>query len=209
MAAMNVRKVVVGPWPMNAYVLIDPESDTCIVIDPGADPDAILAATGGAPVEQILLTHTDPDHIGALSAVAGATGAPIAVHPAAADPLTDPPDQELHDGDEVKLGRHVIHVIETPGHAPGHVSFLVDDDLIGGDVLFPCGPGHTDTPDEFQQIIETITQKLFALPDEVVVYSGHGDPVTIGQAKAEYAEFEARDKPAGLCGDVTWELGQQ
>lgn len=209
MSEINLRKVVVGPWPMNAYVLIDPESDTCIVIDPGADPDAILAATGGAPVEKILLTHTDPDHINALWSVAGATGAPIAVHPDAADRLTFPADEELRDGDEVKLGPHVIHVIETPGHAMGHVSFLVGNDLIGGDVLFPGGPGRTDTPEDFQQIVETITQKLFTLPDETVVHPGHGDPVTIAQAKSEYQVFAQRETPADLCGDVTWEAGDQ
>lgn len=204
MAEINLRKVVVGPWPMNSYVLIDPESDTSIIVDPGSDPDAILAATGGAPVEKILLTHTDRDHINALSAVAGATGAPVAAHPDAAAALAYPPDEDLQDGDEVKLGPHVILVIETPGHAPGHVSFLIGEDLIGGDVLFPGGPGRTDTPEDFQQILETITQKLFTLPDDTLVHPGHGDPVTIGQAKEEYQVFEAREKPADLCGDVTW-----
>lgn len=205
MASINIRKVVVGPWPMNVYILIDPDSDTSIIVDPGANPDGILAATGGAPVQHILLTHTDPDHVGALTAVAGATGAPVALHPDAAGPLPDPPDIELHEDDEIKLGPDVIHVIETPGHAPGHVSFLVGDDLIGGDVLFPGGPGHTDTPEDFQQIIESITEKLFALPDETVVHPGHGESVTIGQAKAEYEAFEARETPDDLCGDVTWQ----
>ncbi|MFQ5856159.1 MAG: lipoyl(octanoyl) transferase LipB [Anaerolineae bacterium] len=208
-SSIDIRKVVVGPWPMNAYVLVDAGSGNSIIIDPGADPDAILAATGGGRVPQILLTHSDPDHIGALSAVAGATGAPVAAHPDAAGPLVDPPDNELHDGDVVKLGPHVIRVIETPGHAPGHVSFLIGDDLIGGDVLFPGGPGHTDTPEDFQQILETVTKKLFELPDEMVVHPGHGEPVTIGQAKAQYARFEAREKPADLCGDVTWESSDQ
>lgn len=204
MAKIDIRKLVVGPWPMNAYVLIDPGSDYSIIIDPGADPDAVLAATGGAPVQHILLTHSDPDHIGALLAVVGATGAPVAAHPDAAGPLCDPLDRELHDGDEVKLGPHVICVIETPGHAPGHVSFLAGSDLIGGDVLFPGGPGHTDTPEDFQQIIGTITQKLFDLPDETLVHPGHGEPVTIGQAKSEYQKFVARETPSDPCGDVTW-----
>lgn len=203
--SFDFRKVVVGPWPMNAFILADRESGSTIIVDPGADPIAILAATSGLPVRQILLTHTHPDHIGALSAVVGATGAPVAAHPDGAGRLIDPLDAELHDGDVVRLGVHEIHVIETPGHTPGHLSFLIGRDLIGGDVLFPGGPGHTDTPEDFQQILETITQKLFALLDETVVHPGHGESVTIGQAKAEYEKFAAREKPADLCGDVTWE----
>ncbi|RME44475.1 MAG: MBL fold metallo-hydrolase [Chloroflexi bacterium] len=203
--SLELRKVVVGPWPMNAFVLIDRANGSTIVIDPGDDANAILAATQGLPVKCILLTHTDPDHIGALSAVAGATGARVAAHPDAAGRLIDPLDDELRDGDVVRLGDHEIRVIETPGHAPGHVSFLVGNDLIGGDVLFPGGPGHTNTPEDFQQILETITQKLFTLPDETVVHPGHGDSVTIAQAKAEYQKFATREKPADLCGDVTWE----
>ncbi len=202
--SLELRKVIVGPWPMNAFVLIDRANRSTIIIDPGDDANAILAATQGLPVKRVLLTHTDPDHIGALSAVVGATGAQVAAHPGAAGRLIDPLDDELHDGDVVRLGDHEIRVIETPGHAPGHVSFLVGNDLIGGDVLFPGGPGHTNTPEDFQQILETITQKLFTLPDETVVHPGHGDSVTIAQAKAEYRKFAAREKPADLCGDVTW-----
>ncbi|MFQ5593068.1 MAG: MBL fold metallo-hydrolase [Anaerolineae bacterium] len=207
--SFEIRKVVVGPWPMNAFVLVDHESRNCIVVDPGADAVAILSATTGLPVQRILLTHTHPDHIGAVSAVVGATGAHVAAHPDSAGPLAVMLDEELHDGDVVRLGVHEIRVIETPGHAPGHMSFLAGSDLIGGDVLFPGGPGHTDTPEDFQQILETVTQKLFALPDETVVYPGHGDSVTIGQAKAEYQKFASREQPVNLCGDVTWEAGEQ
>lgn len=113
---------------MNAYILIDPQSDTGVIIDPGADADAILAATGGASIQRILLTHTDRDHIGALPEVVAATGAPVAGHADAAGPLPEPPGEELRDGDVIKLGAGAIHVIETPGHAPDHV---------GGDVLCP------------------------------------------------------------------------
>jgi glyoxylase-like metal-dependent hydrolase (beta-lactamase superfamily II) len=194
---------------MNTFVLIDPSGGSSIVVDPGADANAILAATSGLPVYKILLTHAHPDHIGALSAVAGATGAPVAAHADSAGLLAVPPDDELHDGDVVRLGVREIRVIETPGHAPGHLSFLIGSDLIGGDVLFPGGPGHTDTPQDFQQILETITQKLFALPGETVVHPGHGESVTIGQAKAEYEKFAERQMPADLCGDVTWEPSEQ
>lgn len=204
MATINLRRVEVGPWPMNAYVLIDPDSDSSIVVDPGADADAVLAATGGATVQTILLTHTDLDHIGALAQVAEATGAPVAVHPDAAAALDRPAEVALSDGDQLKLGINTIHVIATPGHAPGHVSFLVGRDLIGGDVLFRGGPGRTQTPEDFEQIVETITARLLTLPDDTLVHPGHGEPLTVRQARAEYQPFEARDKPADLCGDVTW-----
>jgi hydroxyacylglutathione hydrolase len=204
MATVNLCRVEVGPWPMNAYVLIDPDSDSSVIVDPGADAEAVLAATGGVAVQMVLLTHTDADHIGALSEVADATGAPVAAHPDAGAALSQPAEIALSDGDQLKLGSKTIHVIATPGHAPGHVSFLVGNDLIGGDVLFPGGPGRTQTPDDFEQILDTITAKLLALPDDTMVHPGHGEPVTVGQARADYQAFEARDKPVDLCGDVTW-----
>lgn len=201
---IEIRKVTVGPWPMNAYVLIDPDSRSSIIVDPGADVDKILANTSGTTVQQILLTHADWDHIAALPEMISRTGAPVAAHAEAAGQLEAAPERNFQEDDIVTLGDQQILVIETPGHAPGHVSFFFGNQLIGGDVLFPGGPGRTASPTHFQQIVRTITEVLFALPDDVTIYPGHGENVTMARAKSEYAAFVARETPADLFGDVTW-----
>jgi len=114
-------------------------------------------------------------------------------------------DIPLADGDEIQLGGSVVKVIHTPGHTPGSVCFLAGRFLIAGDVLFPGGPGHTDTPEEFKQSLVSIEEKLLApLGDDVMVLPGHGADTTIAQSKREYAGFTLRQHPDDLCGDVTW-----
>jgi len=198
------KRLVVGPWPMNCYVLICPEFGQSAVIDPGAEPDRILEALEGTMVKVILFTHGHPDHSGALMEVQEATGAPVAIHALDAERLPLPADFELRDGDVIAFGEECLRVLHTPGHTPGSVCFLCGDILIAGDTLFPGGPGHTDDAQAFQQILSSIQEKIFPLPDETVVYPGHGDPTTVGQARAEYALFAAQPHPEDLHGDVTW-----
>jgi glyoxylase-like metal-dependent hydrolase (beta-lactamase superfamily II) len=189
---------------MNCYLVTCPRTGATAIVDPGADAATILAAVGDTRVEVILLTHGHPDHVGALEEVQAATDAPVAFHPAEAESVPLPASFELHDGDAVELGKCRLQVIHVPGHTPGSVVFLAGQQLIAGDTLFPGGPGHTDTPADFQQILTSIRTRLFALPDDTVVHPGHGPPTTISQARAEYAVFAAREHPPDLCGDVTW-----
>ncbi len=114
-------------------------------------------------------------------------------------------DRPLADGDELSVGEVTGRAIHTPGHTPGSTCFLVGRFLIAGDTLFPGGPGHTNSPQELQQTIQSITQRLYALPDETVILPGHGDDTTIGRSKQEYAAFASRPHPPELCGDVLWE----
>ncbi len=200
----TLKVIEVGPWPMNCYRVTCPRTRVTAIVDPGADPATILAALTDTPVEVILLTHGHPDHVGALEEVQAATGAPVAFHPADAQSVPLPASFELRDGDVVALGECRLKVIHVPGHTPGSLAFLSGRHLIGGDTLFPGGPGHTNTPADFRQILTSIRERLFTLPDETIVHPGHGLPTTIGEAKAEYAIFAAREHPPDLCGDVTW-----
>jgi len=200
----EVQRVEVGPWPMNCYLVTCPRTGATAIVDPGDDPETILSAVADARVEVILLTHGHPDHVGALEEVQAATGAPVAFHPAETESVPLPASFELQDGDVVELGECRLRVIHVPGHTHGSVAFLAGRHLIGGDTLFPGGPGHTDTPADFRQILISIRERLFTLPDETIVHPGHGLPTTIGEAKAEYAVFAAREHPPDLCGDVTW-----
>ncbi len=114
-------------------------------------------------------------------------------------------DRPLTDGQEIAVGSLSVRAVHTPGHTPGSTCFLVGPFLISGDTLFPGGPGHTLTPQDLQQTIRSISERLFVLPDETLVLPGHGDDSTIGRSKREYAVFASRPHPPELCGDVLWE----
>jgi glyoxylase-like metal-dependent hydrolase (beta-lactamase superfamily II) len=128
----------------------------------------------------------------------------VAAHPAEADDLPLEPDFLINDGDEISLGAIKLMAIHTPGHTPGSICFLADNILIAGDTLFPGGPGRTQSPDDFRQIIRSITEKLFGLSDQTEVYPGHGEATTIKEAKQQYEVFSARPQDPNLCGDVVW-----
>jgi hydroxyacylglutathione hydrolase len=104
------------------------------------------------------------------------------------------------------VGGLTVHVIHTPGHTPGSVALEIGKYLFAGDTIFPGGPGHTNTPEEFQKIIKTITEKILPLPDNTLVLPGHGPSTTIKKVKKEYAGFPARTHSPDMCGDVTWEM---
>jgi len=95
-------------------------------------------------------------------------------------------------------------VLHTPGHTPGSLCLLSGKHLFSGDTLFPGGPGKTGNPAAFEQIINSITEKLFILPDETLVYPGHGEDTVLGKEKQEFAVFSSRPRTPGLCGDVLW-----
>jgi glyoxylase-like metal-dependent hydrolase (beta-lactamase superfamily II) len=114
-------------------------------------------------------------------------------------------DVPLADGQELTVGKVSVRVIHTPGHTPGSVCFLVGSYLIAGDILFRGGLGHSDTPEDLQQTIRSIIQRLYVLPDATLVLPGHGDDTTIGASRREYAVFASRPHPPDLCGDVLWE----
>jgi len=99
-------------------------------------------------------------------------------------------------------------VLHTPGHTPGGLCFLTDKYLIAGDTLFPGGPGKTQSPADFRRIIESITQKLFELPEDTQVFPGHGEATTIKEAKQQYEVFSTRPHDPNLHGDVVWDKPQ-
>jgi glyoxylase-like metal-dependent hydrolase (beta-lactamase superfamily II) len=129
---------------------------------------------------------------------------PVAAHPADAKDLPLKPDLLLNDENEISVGAIQLRVLHTPGHTPGSICFLADNYLIAGDTLFPGGPGRTQSPDDFRQIINSVTQKLFELPESTQVYPGHGEATTIKEAKQQYEVFSTRPQDPNLYGDVVW-----
>src|SRR5579884_1265623 len=186
MPGVELKHFSVGPMDNNVYILVDPATQDSVLFDAPTDAARILGALEGTTVRAILMTHGDQDHWQALRGVKEATGAPIGVHPCDAPSLPIPPDFELHDGEDLTFGGVRLRALHTPGHTPGSMSFVTGDILIAGDTLFPGGPGNTQRPiGDFNEIIQSIRDKLFALPDNTRVYPGHGTATTIGAERPQ------------------------
>ncbi|HEX6305927.1 MAG TPA: MBL fold metallo-hydrolase, partial [Anaerolineales bacterium] len=166
-------KQEVGPWPMNTYVIIDPESDASAIVDPGAEADKILKSAKGTRVEKILITHGHFDHVDALAEIKAATGAPVYLHPAEADKFGLKYDLPLSHDQTVTLGNLRIRTIHTPGHTPGMICLdLGDGRIVVGDTIFVGGPGKTWSPEEFETTMRSMQEIVFQWPDETVFYPG-------------------------------------
>ena len=200
-----VRVGPLGPFDNNAYLIVDPAGRESMIVDAPTEGEKILEVARGTRVSRIIVTHRHGDHWAAIDVLRSATNAPVYCHEADREPHSDEVDGVLADGEEIALGGGRLRVIHTPGHTPGSICLLTGRVLIAGDTLFPGGPGHSDRPEDLQQEIRSIVERLFILPDETEVYPGHGDGTTIGRAKQEYAVFASREHPEDLCGDVLWE----
>lgn len=203
--AIVLRKAEVGPWPMNTYVLYCAATRIAAIVDPGAEPDVILALVGDAQVDKILLTHAHPDHVGALAEVKALTDAPIYLHPAEHAVFGIPYDRPLADGDLIEVGQETVRAIHTPGHTPGMISFdLRDGRIIVGDTLFVGGPGRTWSAQDFAVTMRTMQRIVFAWPDDTAFFPGHGPDGRIGDERAAFETFVAHGWSEGLQGDVSW-----
>ncbi|GAA0560710.1 MBL fold metallo-hydrolase [Paractinoplanes ferrugineus] len=159
----------------------------CVVIDAPHDVDAIMAVVGDRAVRAIVCTHAHDDHVRVAPALRARTGAPILLHPADRPlwELTHPSvawDTDLFDGDKVEVAGGTLTVLHTPGHAPGAVCLYAPElaCVFTGDTLFQGGPGATGRSySDADLIVASIRSKLFALPGDTVVHTGHGDDTTI------------------------------
>lgn len=182
----------------NVWILGD--DSEVVVLDAPHDVDAIVEAVGGRAVLGVLATHAHDDHIRQAPVLAERLGAPIWLHPADRElwALTHPdaaPSHDLTDGQVITVAGTDVHVLHTPGHTPGSVSFSVPDLAVvfTGDTLFAGGPGATGRSfSDFPTIVESIRTRLLTLPPETVVHTGHGDSTSIGAEAPHLAEWIAR-----------------
>ena len=201
---IQIDRLELAPFGTNCYVLTCQETAESVVVDAPGEAQRILEALEDTYPQYILMTHDHFDHVGALSKLKTALNISVAAHAADTRNLPVPADILLTGGDRISFGAIQLEVLHTPGHTPGSVCFLTDNYLLAGDTLFPGGPGKTLSPSHFRQIIESITQKIFELPDATQVYPGHGEATTVKQAKRLYQVFSARPHDPNLCGDIEW-----
>jgi len=188
----------------NAYLVTCAETNQSILIDAPGKPERLLEQVRNKNVKYILMTHNHSDHIGALSRLKTELQIPVAGHSADASKYPVALSMELNDGDKLSCGKNESKVFHTPGHTAGSLCFLIGKHLFAGDTLFAGGPGYTSSPEDFEEIISSITRKLFSLPDDTIVYPGHGGTTVLGKEKDAYKAFSARSHSSGLCGDVLW-----
>jgi len=207
---IRVEPLIVGPLFSNCYIVWDDEVKEGVVIDPGDDADVILKRVKelGISVSYILATHGHFDHVGAVRSLKMELKVDFLAHKGDFFFIEDcknsarrwgidieqppKPDRFIEDGDKVKIGRFELEVLHTPGHSPGGVSFLYDRMLFCGDTLFQGNIGRTDfRKGSFKDLSKSIKTRLYILPDDTVVYTGHGPVTCIGDEKRHNAFVRA------------------
>ena len=201
LAALTIRKLEVGDFGNNAYLLSCRATGAQLLIDAAAQPDRLLelVAAGGLGLETVVTTHRHADHVGALAEVVAATGARTVAGADDADALPVPVDERVHHGDTVTVGDATLDVLHLRGHTPGSIALAYADPqghthLFTGDSLFPGGIGNTRNPGQsFDSLIADVTTRVFDVyDDDTWFYPGHGDDSTLGAERPHLAEWRAR-----------------
>jgi glyoxylase-like metal-dependent hydrolase (beta-lactamase superfamily II) len=201
---MIIKMLAVGSFAANCYIVGSSATKQGMIIDPGAEADVILRTVQqtGLSISIIVITHAHIDHVGALREVQQKTNAQFAIHEAerglllsapmrtltslGISPIKSPPrpNTTLKDGDHIDVGDLHFEVLYTPGHSSGGICLSGHGVVFSGDTLFNLGIGRTDFPGmSHERLIKSIREKLMVLPDETIVYPGHGPPTTIGDER--------------------------
>lgn len=199
---MEFKRLPLGIYQANCYVLYDEKTKETAIIDPGGDFPVLKSyiEDNGLLIKYIILTHGHADHIGALKELKDYTGAAICIHMEDHEMLNDKSknysesigsgmiemsaDKFFTDGDVLLLGVEELKIIHTPGHSRGGICVYCDGILFSGDTLFACSIGRTDlNGGSYSEIIASIKNKLLVLPEDTAVYPGHGSSTTISIEK--------------------------
>jgi glyoxylase-like metal-dependent hydrolase (beta-lactamase superfamily II) len=202
---MILEMLTVGPFQENCYIIGDEQTGTGALVDPGDEATRIALAVEqtGLDIGQIIITHAHIDHVGAVAALADEYACPVLMHAEAAPMLQQLPtqammmglrfgklptvDHHIEDEEVLDVGGLRLRSLYTPGHAPGHLAFYLEDEglVLSGDALFAGSVGRTDLfGGDMDLLMRSINERLLTLPDETRVLSGHGPETTIGEERA-------------------------
>lgn len=196
---VRVKTFVVGPLQSNSYLVVDERARRAALIDPGMESERMLEVLRAEQLslDFLVLTHGHFDHLYANEFFKAATGAQLVMHPEDVPllaevpesarlfgftaPVPPQPDRLVREGDVIPVGDLSLAVLETPGHTPGGISLRAEGAVFVGDTLFAGSVGRTDLAGgSLEVLLRSIRTKLLTLPDQTVVYSGHGPVTTIG-----------------------------
>ncbi|HSW57896.1 MAG TPA: MBL fold metallo-hydrolase [Dehalococcoidales bacterium] len=207
---MIIKKMTVGPWRANCYFLVSEQSGEGIIIDPGAEPQALVQAvrTNQWKIKWLIATHGHIDHIGAIGHLKVVLSAPVAIHAQDASALQGDsrffwgeafgpplkPDRLLTEGDIIKTADLRFQVINTPGHTLGGICLYGHGLLFTGDTLFRGNIGSSNIGTGTRlQLIKSIAEKLMTLPPQTIIHPGHGSATTVGEEKQHNSFLYSRD----------------
>lgn len=181
-----LKKLVVGMYQANCYIIGCKETKEGAVIDSGDEVTRIVneITRAGLTIKYILLTHGHPDHVGGAYELKRIVNAPVLIHKKDAVGLRFQPDGYLYDGQEIQVGDYALKIIHTPGHSPGGICIYAPGVVFTGDTLFAGSIGRSDLPGgSHKQLIAGVVEKIFTLGDDLRVYPGHGPHTTIGRER--------------------------
>jgi hydroxyacylglutathione hydrolase len=201
---MILKMLTVGPFHENCYIIGDEESGVGAIVDPGDEAARIAMAVEetGLEIGSIVVTHAHIDHVGAVVGLVDEYACPVLMHAKAEPMLRQLPtqammmgmrfgkvpsvDRHVEDEEILEVGDLSLRSLYTPGHAPGHLAFYAEDEglVLPGDALFAGSIGRVDLPGGSMEVLmRSIEERLLTLPDETLVYSGHGPRTTIGNER--------------------------
>ncbi len=202
---MILEYLTVGPFQENCFLVGDEESGVGAIVDPGDEATRIALAVEqtNLDIASIIVTHAHIDHVGAVAALVDEYACPVLMHAEAEAMLAALPtqavmmgvrfgkvpviDRHVEDEEVLEVGTLRLRSLYTPGHAPGHLAFYVEGEgvVLSGDALFAGSVGRVDLPGGSMEVLmRSIEERLLTLPDETIVYPGHGPATTIGDERA-------------------------
>lgn len=199
---MIIERIHTGPLDVNCWIVGCRQTGECTVIDPGGDGPIICAKLKELKLKPVFVinTHGHFDHIGGNAYLIRSTSAKLLIHKADLPLLKDSrvhaqrwgmefedsplPDDFLSNNEKLTVGSVVVKILHTPGHSPGSISLLTGNHLFCGDLLFNSSIGRTDLPGgDYNQLMSSVKEKVFVLPDDTVIHPGHGPDTSVGNER--------------------------